>query len=228
MLRRLASVLALSTLSLWLPLRVQAAPSTDALLARAVKNTNAVRTLMHHDTSLLTTTQGSVSMTARSAEDEVKKREHDFESVTVHGQNSAGQVKSLHYTMEMIFMNNRTYYRSTLNHNTWDERSGMKMFDPYTGDWQQGRTTVPWPKKPRFTQIGPTTGGQIHVRSPFSSANGGQGTLDLWFTTGAAAYVVRAVEDLRYTKTRARQHIQMIFGPFNQKIDIEPPSTSTL
>src|SRR5438309_562666 len=83
---------------------VHAASAIQALVAKAERDTNTVRTLVHHDKMTITATNGSVKVTAHGTEDEVRNREQDFESVQV-ARRASGKVSTLAYTIDLIFMN---------------------------------------------------------------------------------------------------------------------------
>lgn len=204
---------------------VRAASAIQALVAKAERNTNTVRTLVHHDKVTITAANGSVKVSARETEDEVRNREQDYESVHVT-RRASGKVSKLAYTVDLIFLNGTTYYRLSTAPTTWKTQKGMTFPDPYTGGWKRGRTTVTTPASLAFQTVG-TSGGQTHVRASFSN-NTSAGTIDLWITTGSKPYVVR--EDLALhstTGTRVSQTSQIKFGPFNSNVDIQPPAQAS-
>ncbi|MGH2442678.1 MAG: hypothetical protein ACRDFX_05905 [Chloroflexota bacterium] len=205
-----------------------AAP-TDAssLLASAVRNTNHVRTLVHHDTIRTTVPRGTISSTITGREDEVANREDDIEHVTVHLPDSKGTLKTLHYTIEVIFLHGKTYARSSLAGNTWKSGKGMTFVDPFTGGFRRGRTKMIMPKGGVRT-IG-KSGSTVHVRGTYVQGKS-RGPIDVWYTTGSVPYVSRE----RYAVTRgsgAKHQVTIIdthMGPFNQAVVIQPPGgTST-
>lgn len=221
----IAALLVAAPLALtgWTP-RVDAASSVQALVAEAEHNTNTVSTLMHRDENTITTRDLSVTVSARGSEDEVHNREHDYESVTVKGRGPTGKVQSLHYTVDIIFMNGVTYYRTSLLHNQWKTHKGMTFPDPYTGGWKRGRTTVSFPKTTTFREVG-TSGGETHLQASFSQA-ATAGTVDLWISGGTKPYVVREEESYHATKgTSGSAHVQVMFGPFNTPLVIQSPTT---
>ena len=59
---------------------VDAASSAQSLLAQAEHNTNTVRTLVHHDQTTISSATATLKATTVGSEDEVRNREHDFES----------------------------------------------------------------------------------------------------------------------------------------------------
>jgi hypothetical protein len=202
------------------------AAGTAALVAKAVKDTNTVTSLIHHDSTTIVNPSITLSFTASGMEDEKRNREQDHEDVHVRGLNKQKKVQSLHYTADIIFMNGKTYYRvSTLAKDAWQTASGMKFNDPYTGGWKRGRTTIKIPKGAKFSLVG-TSGGETRVRTPFSNANL-TGTMDLWITGGAKPYVVKEqiAETSRKVKT-ATERFTSTLGSFNTTILIQPPTGS--
>lgn len=201
----------------------QAASNVQVLLAKAEHNTNTVKTLAHTDQNTVTTATTTLKVSAHGAEDEIHNREQDYESVSVTGHGAGNKIRHLHYTVDIIFMNGLTYYRTSLTHNVWASHPGMTFPDPYTGGWKRGRTTVSFPTSVKFKEVG-TNGGQTQVRASIVQP-ALAGTIDLWISGGAKSYIVR--EDERYHPTKGKAesaHVQVSFGPFNATTVIEPPS----
>ena len=200
-----------------------AATNVQVLLAEAERNTNTVNTLAHTDQNTVTTATMTLKVSAHGAEDEIHNREQDYESVSVTGHGAGNKTRNLHYTVDIIFMNGLTYYRTSLTHNVWASHPGMAFPDPYTGGWKRGRTTVSFPKSVKFKEVG-MTGGQTQVEASIVQP-ALAGTIDLWISGGAKSYIVR--EDERYHPTKGKAgsaHVQVSFGPFNATTVIEPPS----
>jgi len=200
-----------------------AATNVQVLLSEAEHNTNTVNTLAHTDKNTVTTATMTLKVSARGAEDEIHNREQDYESVSVTGHGAASKIRTVHYTVDIIFMNGLTYYRTSLTHNVWASHPGMTFPDPYTGGWKRGRTTVSFPKSVKFKEVG-TSGGQTQVRASIAQP-ALAGTIDLWISGGAKPYIVREDESYHSTKGKAGSaHVQISFGPFNTPTVIEPPS----
>lgn len=231
--RRLAASLLLA-----LPLTSLGWPSADAasvptLVAQAEHNTNTVRTLIHHDQQTSTSKSLTVKITAQGSEDEVHNREHDSEAVSLTAKATNGQMRTLHYTVDLIFMNGLTYYRTSLAKNTWKTKKGMAFTDPVLGTagWKRGRTTVSegltsFPTSSQFRQVG-SSGGEIHVQAPYQDARTKEaGTINLWISGDKTPYVVREVDSFHTTSGAAATfRSQVSFGPFNTPLVIVPPST---
>lgn len=206
----------------WAP-AAHAASNVQALLAEAEHNTNTVNTLVHTDQNTVTTATMTLKVSAHGAEDEIHNREQDYESVSVTGHGAGSKIRNLHYTVDIIFMNGLTYYRTSLTHNIWASHPGMVFPDPYTGGWKRGRTSVSFPKSVKFKEVG-TSGGQTQVRASIIRP-ALAGTINLWISGGAKPYIVR--EDENYHPTQGKvgsAHVQISFGPFNAPTVIEPPS----
>jgi len=202
-----------------------AAVDVQALVTQAEHNTNTVGTLMHHDTSTITTPARTVTFTAQGQEDETRNREKDFESVDVTSKTSAGKTQHLHYTADIVFINGTTYYRisAPVQNNTWKSQKGATFNDPYTGGWKRGRTAVTFPKSFVFKQVG-VSGGQTQVRANFTTAQTA-GTVDLWISSGSKPYVVKEV--LKYHATKSQTgtaNIVINLGPFNTSLTILAPT----
>jgi hypothetical protein len=206
---------------------VHAASALQTLVAAAERNTNTVRTLIHHDRFTFTGPGGSVNVSAHGTEDEVRNREQDYESVHVIQHAANGKTNKLSYTVDLIFLNGSTYYRTSSAPTLWKTQKGMTFPDPYTGGWQRGRTTVKIPITLAFASVG-ASGGQTHVHAPFSTKTTA-GTVDLWVTTGSKPYVVR--QDIASHSTvkgkPGSQVTQVTFGPFNSNVDIQPPAQAS-
>lgn len=199
------------------------ATAAQTLVQKAERNTNSVKSLVHRDIWNTKTAALTISVVARGAEDEVRNREQDAESVTVVGKDAQGNRRTLRYAVKIVFMNGKTYYKITPPGGAWKVRSGMTFSDPYAGTWRRGRTMVSYPSTLPFTVVG-TAGGKTHVRAPLKGKNY-VGSVDLWISTGATPYIVRKVESLRSTKGRAiSQRTSIDFGPYNSTLVIEPPT----
>jgi hypothetical protein len=208
------------------PHSASAASSIQSLVAQAQHNNDTVNTLMHRDTETIAAKGVTVSVSSHGAEDEVHNREQDFESVTLHGLGPNGKAVTQHYTVDIIFLNGMTYYRSSLSQNKWKSYKGITFQDPFTGGWRRARTTVIDAnyKVSPFTEVG-TSGGQTHVRGTFTDAKHKQaGTIDLWIS-GSKPYVVQEVQNIHSTQgTKITEKIQSLFGPFNTRLIILPPT----
>ncbi len=207
------------------PSSAHAASALQTLVANAERNTNTVRTLIHHDRFTITAPAGSVNVTAHGTEDEVRNREQDYESVHVIQRAANGKVSKLNYSIDLIFLNGSTYYRTSAAPTQWKTQKGMKFSDPYTGGWQRGRTTVTVPSTLKFTSAG-TSGGETHVHATFSNKTVTE-TVDLWITTGSKPYVVRQDLTRNYTKPVGSERTQVTFGPFNSSVNIQPPAQAS-
>jgi hypothetical protein len=215
-------VLAVAGMAAFVP-PAHAATSIQSLVAQAEHNTNTVRTLVHHDQWTITAPNGSLKVSAHGAEDEVKNREQDYESVHVTSRAASGKVSKLNYAVDLIFMNGLTYYRISSAPTQWKTQKGMKFADPYTHGWQRGRTTVKVPARFVFKQVG-AGGGQTHVRASSTTKTVTE-SVDLWITTGAKPYVVR--EDIAYHDKNGTEVSQIKFGPFNSNLNIQPPAQAS-
>jgi hypothetical protein len=220
------SVLALPAL-LAKPPAARAASSLASLVAAAEHNTNTVSTLVHADAETITAPNLTVKENAHGSEDEVRNREQDFEDVTVQARATGGKLTTQHYTVDIIFLNNMTYYRTSLQQNKWKSYSGMTFQDPFTGGWKRGRTTIAFKNYTGMSwQLVDTNGGQTHVKSSFVDAKDhAAGTIELWISSGSKPYVVEQIQASHTTKgTKVSQKMTTHLGPFNTKLIILAPS----
>ena len=231
-LRRMAVVSAVALVACWAwSAPTGSAAGTSQLLQKAIQDTNTVRTLTYTDRTSVKTKTRSVDALIRGAEDEVQNREHDYESVTVTtaGQNNATP-STLHYTADVIFVNGKTYYRSSRQGNQWKVQSGTAWADPYTGGgFRRGRTKVQFSPNFKFTEVGGTAGGETHVRA-LVTARTGSATVDLWISSGSTPYVVREDEKVQVTAPQSSagtETVRFDFGPFNRPLNIQPPPLSS-
>lgn len=211
------------------PVQARSTISVSALLARAAHDTNTVRTLIHHDVSTISTSQGTIiKFTAVGEEDETHNRERDSESVTVSALQKHGPAKKVRYTATAIFLSGKTYFRVSVGKappagtGGFQVRQGSTFPDPYTGGFKRGRTTVP--SSGKFTLVG-KTGSEAHIRGPYK-VSGAHGTIDLWISGGTTPYVVREDQSLTGKSGPLTEtiHIHSTLGPFNTLIVIEPPA----
>ena len=204
----------------------EASSSVQALIATAEHDTNTVKTLVHHDVVTRMGATWSVQVTAHGTEDEARNREQDYESVIVK-QTKAGKTTTMSYTVDLIFLNGSTYYRTSSAPTQWKTQKGMTFPDPYTGGWKRGRTTVALPAGLVFTVVG-TSGGETHVHAT-NATKTVAGSFDLWITAGATPYVAR--EDMMYRSLKKGSpgtfHVRISYGPFNSAVNITPPAQAS-
>lgn len=209
------------------PRRAEAATGLQ-LLAQAERNTNTVRTLSRYGSQTVTQPNSTITLTLRGTEDEVRNRETDSEAVRYSGKTSTGKPRVVRYTLNIVFMNGKTYFRTSLARNKWQTSRGMSVRDPYTGvGWRRARTTVPTiaalVKGITYRVVG-TSGGLTHFRGSFKKPPIA-GTDDLWVSGGARPYVVREIQRYHST-TKLRQNVVSIdnFGSFNAPVLITVPT----
>jgi hypothetical protein len=215
-----------SSVALLSPRTVHAASSVQALLAQAEHNTNSVGTLVHKDQTTITSPVAILTATTTGSEDEIRNREHDFESVTLTGRGKNAS-KIQHYTLDVIFINGMTYYRtSLLQNNKWQSRRGSSLEDPYTGIFKRARTTVTFPKSYVFKLVG-TSAGQTQLRAAFTNSKTNvTGTIDLWISGGSKPYIAREVQDYHSIKgAKGTGHVDSRFGPYDGPLVILAPTT---
>lgn len=205
-----------------------AANPTHRLLQTAVHNTNTVRTLVYHDTTVQTVRQATIRLQTDGQEDEVRNRERDREVLTVRTHLKTGKVRTLHYTIDIIFMNGKTYYRSSLAKNRWQTHAGMTLCDHFSGIcWHRGRTTVPTFKGVAFT--GHTAaGGAVHLHSSLHRGTT-RGTVDVVISPGPTRYVTGISERVRVAikgRQIMQERVDQHYGPFNTPLSIQPPAPS--
>jgi hypothetical protein len=194
----------------------------QALLAQAVRDTNTVHTLIYTSTSTQTTANTRVIITSRGEEDEVQNRERDQESVTAEMRQSNGQTKKIHYTADIIFLAGHTYYRTSLQSNTWHSRSGMRICDQVIGTcWQRTRTTI----KLSGATLHQVATSSTHLQGPVK-VKGGTGTVDVWLSDGSKPYVTRVVQTGTATVQgqKVESSVTTNYGPFNQSLTIAKPA----
>ena len=218
-----ALVFAASVLALIAFPRSASAADVGALIAQSEHDTNTVKTLVHHDTTVRTAPTAVITISSRGAEDEVANREHDFESVTVKTQAAGKAPRTVHYTADIVFLNKTVYYLTSLAPKKWYSRAGTTFPDPYSGGWKRARTTVTFPAGVKFQSAG-TSGGDTVVQSAAFAIPGGKETARLWISGGSTPYVVREVVEARASKGGVTFHQDTRFGPFNSKLIILAPA----
>jgi hypothetical protein len=217
-----AGLLALASALVPIMMPAHAAGSgMPSLVARALQNTNSARTLVHRDQSVLTTPMGTVKTGGQGTEDEVHGRKHLQESIAVAITGADNKVRKEQYTVELIFVPGLTYYRTSLAPR-WSQQKGAAFADPYTGGWEQGRTTVTLPPGSRFRGT-ITHGGQTQAHFTFANHTD-KGTVDLWIAGRGTPYVVREEETLyAVSGPSGNEHLRIDFGSFNRPVRIVPP-----
>ncbi|GAC1319243.1 MAG: hypothetical protein NVS2B16_02640 [Chloroflexota bacterium] len=198
------------------------------LLAQANKNNNSVRTLVYTTKLDIISRYRTIHTTMRGEEDEIANREQDHESASVLSTAKTGQKRSIKYTIDVVFISGRTYYRSSLaKNNVWQEKPGMSTIqDPIlqSAAWKRGRTRISFLSPSKYTIVsqGPTVHLRAHLTRGTASADD-----DLYITNGSTPYLVREV--LKVTAIvqgqTVTQRTDTRYGPFNQTLNIGVPST---
>ena len=206
-------------------------PNAQQLLARAIRNTNSVRTLTYTSTVTLSSKYFAFRTVNRGQEDERGNRERDHESATVQTKDKTGRQQTIRYTVDVIFIHGRTYYRSSLlKNNAWQEQAGTTLLDPVLGrlgnGWARKRTTVKIGPVNKYVLI--SQGAQSHLRASVKK-NGSSGVEDIFISNGSTPYVVRDViqNTIVLQGQTVKQRQQVDYGPFNQALNIDLPSTGT-
>jgi hypothetical protein len=218
----LAAAVAFATTAVIAPMAHAA--GVAALVAKAESDTNSVKSLVHHDSTVAKNPNITISFTATGQEDELHNREQDHEDVHVRGYDSKKKLHTLHYSADIIFLGGKTYYRvSTLNKNAWQTANGMKFNDPYTGGWKRARTKITLTKAAVFKAVG-ISGNQTHVRATISTARVTE-TDDLWISGGATPYVVKEQIVQQSKKVKgATSTFTSTLGNFNIPLVIQSPT----
>lgn len=202
-----------------------AAVNVQSLMNQAIHDTNTVNTIVHHDQTSIVSGRNRFNVTASGAEDEVRNQEQDSEKVTVTAPGANGNLQTIHYSLDVIFIKGYTYYRSSVQQNQWKQKKGSTFTDPFKGKFVRQRTTI---SNPQGFAVGPfklvgTSGGQTQVRAALSAKNT-TGTYDLWISGGSKPYVVRTVVKAHSTKgTSFSETLRTDYGPFNKPVTIQPP-----
>jgi hypothetical protein len=246
---RSRTALVLSLLA-FVSLITQSQPRTSAtdaqqLLAKAIHDTNTVRTLVHHDTmTQVLPNHVTVTISVLGQEDEVRNRERDVESVTLKGVQRNGKHATVHYALEIIFVNGHTFARGLSPHTTWQIYAGTQFTDRISGvGFKRARTTVPtytYVKSSVIDQGSSAAGTHLRAQLQTHQPHGASivhGVLDLWVSTGSLPYIVR--EDIHGTVVqvvRERIHGKPVqrryliadtehntYGPLNQPLNIQAP-----
>ncbi|MGH2448664.1 MAG: hypothetical protein ACRDFS_08705 [Chloroflexota bacterium] len=202
---------------------VSLASNSQSPLARALHDTNTVRTLQHYDVSTAVSGSVTVHSAIRGAEDEVRNRERDSETVTITGPGPNGKFKKVHYTAEVIFVNGHTYYRTSLDHNTWHKHAGTTFVDRLSGiEFKRARTQLSFASSVHFKLVGQPKGrARFRATIPKSGA-----TDDLLISTGRTPYVLGQTVRVPAKKgNKVHGVTRTTYGPFNKSLIILAPSS---
>lgn len=206
-----------------------ASGSATTILARAIANTNSVRTLRHYDKIVRTAKYGTISIAIVGQEDEVHNRERDVETVRLSARQHNGKTVSSGYKIAVIFANGHTFVRGLTPPTTWSIRKGMQFLDQESGvGFNRSRTTVPtYPLvKPISIRSAPA-GTQVRARVLHQSQGTTlRGTIQLLIKGGLTPYVIQ--ETVRGTVRDNKGKVLVErednrYGPFNTPLQIQPP-----
>jgi hypothetical protein len=205
--------------------QVWASASPRALLDQAVNNTNAVDTLVYTTHGTQRSSHLLLHVAIVGQEDEIHNREQDHESLTATGKRSDGTPATINYTVDVIFVGGKTYFRRSIDNGRWRTLKGMDYRDSYAGiEFRRGRTKLGYGTSLKFVQID-QVGGVTHLRAAIGLLHD-QGTDDVYISGGTKPYVVR----VDTTRTAIQNGLKVVeqsrtdYGPFNQTLVITPPT----
>ncbi|MGI8825423.1 MAG: hypothetical protein ACR2JC_07240 [Chloroflexota bacterium] len=220
------SAVALLTMAGWAP-AAAGSTATQRLLSQASQNTNSVRTITYTILKDERSTNLSFKLVDHGAEDEVANSEQHHMSAVVHEKIASGRMRTIKYTVDLIFIHGRTYYRSNLfKNNAWQERIGSVLHDPVLAGngWQRKRTAVSFPLSNKYAEV--SRGGQVHLRSQARTSIGNT-TEDVYVTQSIRPYVARMTVNVTgsFQGNAVSIHQDTTFGGFNRPLHIDIPTT---
>lgn len=218
----LAGMLALATLTAADRLGTAAAASSP--LSRAIANTDTALSYREDDTNRTVVAGASLSQSSWEIYDQRHNRERDhahFDVVRANGKRQS-------YTVDIVMMNNHTYYRSTLNHGGWKVQSGYGYADPVSGQrWFRAAPSFSYLAKLAIASQGSAPGGRyrVHFQPQFSAAMKATGSVDVWLSTGSTPYIVREKESVAGSVKGKKISEALVtrLSRFNQPVTITAP-----
>jgi hypothetical protein len=205
-----------------------AAASTSSPLRQAIFNTNSALSYRQDDTgkSIL----GDLRMSEKSWEvyDQRHNRERDHAEITL----AVPGKKTQHYYVDVVMLNNHTYYRSSLGSAGWKVQKGYGYTDPVSGQrWFRSPLNFAYLEQSPIASQGRAANGTYHVRFRSQSskkvkATGGQ---DVWISTRGKPYIVRYTINVAATVKgkHASQVEDTRLSKFNQPVSISAPKLGT-
>jgi hypothetical protein len=205
----------------------RAGAASSPLLGRAIGNTDALT--YYHETDVDRTVEGTTSVTVTSTEtyDQKNNRESDHAAFVVVKNN-----KTQRYSIDVIMMNNQTYFLSTLNKQGWQMKAGFGYVDPVSGqEWVRAPLSFANLGRQKVASQGNAAGGTYHVHfKPVKSAKyKGTAQADLWITTRGTPYVVRYTQNISATVKgkKASETVDTRLSNFNKPVTITAPKLGT-
>jgi hypothetical protein len=217
----------LITLALCVWARPAHAAGAQALLARAIQDTNTVKTLQYTNQFVQTFSNGTVITAVQGQEDEARNRERDHETMITRGKTKQGKLVTRAYVVNVVFLNGRAYYQHPLKDKIWHSQKGM-VFKDGVASFKRGRTTVDF-NGGRFTPAGTAANGDAHFHASVRK-QGVSGSIDVLVSKGKTPYVVLVNERLTQSVKGKTVKLQARFayGPFNQPLNITAPVSSAV
>lgn len=223
-------LLIIVTLSTWTsPARAAGAHAagTPALLTRAIHDTDTVKTLQYADEFAQTSSNVSIITVVQGQEDEARNRERDHQTVITRARTKQGKLQSRAYVVNVVFLKGQTYYQYPLKDKIWRTQKGMAFKDS-VASFRRGRTSVNF-NGVNFNPAGSASNGDAHFHARVNK-KGLSGTIDVLVSRGKTPYVTLVNELLtqRVKGKMVKIQARMIYGPFNQPLNITAPISSTL
>jgi hypothetical protein len=207
-----------------------AASSSLKLLNLAVRDVNTVNSLVYTKTVVEVSKHAHITIFIRGQEDDIHNREQDHETFSANGTQKDGKKATVRYVLDVIFIDNQTYFRRSTDKGKWSKQAGTNYTDSYLGPaFRRGRTQVSYAANLRFKEIGgQVPPGQSHFQAAINLANE-QGTMDVFVSRGTKPYVVSDEVKVSFVQSgeRVTEDIRSQYKDFNQTLIIQAPNGSS-
>jgi hypothetical protein len=199
--------------------------TVDRQLLAAIENTDVAGTYVEATNGIVSGPAGSMHRVLHNEYDNAHDREQDHAEYTITTR-TLGRTKTLRYTLDLIMLDGRTYYRSSLHDRSWKVKKGYGYTDPASGDhWIRSGLNYSFILRYKPVLVG-HTGNQLEyqIRVP-GRPYPGRFTYDIWIDAGSHPYIVRVFNYGGYTKNGQRFTIRhdTRLSDYNRPLDIRAP-----
>lgn len=206
----------------------EARASSGKPLHSAIANTDSALSYREVDTAHSVLSGTTVTQSVSNVYDQRHNRERDHSHFTIV--HPGGKTQS--YSVDVVMLNNRTYFRSTLDQAGWRMQAGYGHTDPVSGTrWHRSPLVFSFLEHMPIATQGRAADGTFHVRFRVqpSSTVSSTGFVDVWVSAGGTPYIVQYAENLSGVvqgKQGSQSDVTRLSG-FNQPVSISAPKLGT-
>lgn len=201
------------------------AVALDRQLPMAVHDTDTAASYVESTVDTSSTPGQTIHRVLRNEDDLAHNRGRTHAEYTITTR-TGGRTRTIRYTLDLIMLDGRTYYRNSLHDKTWKVKRGTEYTDVASGDhWVGGGLSFSGMLRYRAYLVAHTSG-QLEYR--FQAAGKpypGHFTVEVWVSAGSHPYILRVLTVGGYIKNGQRHtdHRDTRLSDYDRPLDIRAP-----